>query len=297
MQTSSFCIRNYRPEDFTYLDNILKYARTEFPLELQLARPGFSPEKDLFLVLNQRESICGYANITWEENIRRTISEIFVLPAKRCQGIGSELLSRAVARSRELGAVSAHAVVQAEHIAAGEFLCKRGFRKVRSYLDLEKNLTNYEPETAIRADYSFSAFKPGEEDKLAELQNTIFATSWGYCPNSAEEIAFYLRATDCRLEDIQLLIYLGKAAGYLWPQVKPDQGRIHMCGVLAEFRGKGIGRLLLLNALGNFSKADLQNVSLTVDEQNTAAVKLYTELGFVLRGCQFWWEKVLDAQG
>lgn len=297
MQSSPFFIRNYQREDFSALKSLLEFARTEFPLELQLSRPGFLPEKDLFLALDQQGIISGYACVTWEANIKRTILEIFVTPEKRGRGIGSILLSQVVERSREQRAFSAHIVVQEEFKSIGSFLQKRGFKKVRTYLDLVKNLTDFKPVSSLDNEFSFSYLQPGDEAELADLQNSIFASSWGYCPNSPEEIAFYLKATGCRLQDVLVLEQQGDPAGYLWPQYSTEQSRIHMCGILPAFRGKGWGSALLLKGLENFCRLGTRKVALTVDDKNYAAVKLYTGLGFMLSGRQFWWEQILDPGG
>jgi len=297
MHTSPFLLRNYRPEDFSGLDFMMQSAKTSIPLELQLVRPGFIPEKDLFLAFDKKNNPIGFTFVAVEKHIARTTIEIYVMPGNRGGGTGGSLLAKALNRSQEHETAVAQIEVQSERDEAGKFLSRRGFIQARSYLNLEKSLLEYKPEPAVGPELSFTNFKQGKEEELAELQNRIFASSWGYCPNSVPEIVFYLQATECRLEDIILINFRRQTVGYLWPQIKSELGRVHMCGVLPEFRGKGMGRILLFKALKNFWEAGTRIVSLTVDEQNTAAVSLYTTLGFVLRGRQIWWEKVLNPQG
>ena len=54
-------------------------------------------------------------------------------------------------------------------------------------------------------------------------------------------------------------------------------------GVVAAFRGRGLGRALLLQALHGFVRAGLGRALLEVTAQNSAAIRLYRRLGFRCR--------------
>lgn len=55
-------------------------------------------------------------------------------------------------------------------------------------------------------------------------------------------------------------------------------------GVIAEYRGLGIGRALITAALHAAKKKGLTRIELTVREHNTAAINLYKQCGFVTEG-------------
>jgi ribosomal protein S18 acetylase RimI-like enzyme len=55
-------------------------------------------------------------------------------------------------------------------------------------------------------------------------------------------------------------------------------------GVLAAFRGKGIGRALMKAALQQAQQKGLTRIELTVREHNNRAIKLYEEFGFEVEG-------------
>jgi GNAT superfamily N-acetyltransferase len=57
-------------------------------------------------------------------------------------------------------------------------------------------------------------------------------------------------------------------------------GAIQNLGVLAEQRGRGLGKLLLLKALHGFRRAGLRRAYLEVTARNEAAVRIYRGLGF-----------------
>jgi ribosomal protein S18 acetylase RimI-like enzyme len=57
-------------------------------------------------------------------------------------------------------------------------------------------------------------------------------------------------------------------------------GAIQNVGVLPTFRGMGLGRALVRRALAGFYQAGLRRAYLEVTAENSAAVRLYREVGF-----------------
>lgn len=57
-------------------------------------------------------------------------------------------------------------------------------------------------------------------------------------------------------------------------------GGIQNVGVVPEYRGRGIGRALLLKALAGFAAAGARRAYLEVTAQNEGAVRMYRQLGF-----------------
>jgi ribosomal protein S18 acetylase RimI-like enzyme len=57
-------------------------------------------------------------------------------------------------------------------------------------------------------------------------------------------------------------------------------GGIQNLGVMAAYRGKGVGKALLLKALAGFVAAGLHRAFLEVTARNEPAVRMYRELGF-----------------
>ncbi|WP_437226881.1 GNAT family N-acetyltransferase [Planctomicrobium sp. SH661] len=58
------------------------------------------------------------------------------------------------------------------------------------------------------------------------------------------------------------------------------QGSIQNVGVVADYRGLGLGRALVLKSLAGFRRDGLLRVSLDVTAENTPAVELYKSIGF-----------------
>lgn len=57
-------------------------------------------------------------------------------------------------------------------------------------------------------------------------------------------------------------------------------GSVQNLGVVPEHRRRGLGKLLLLQALAGFRKAGLSTAFLEVTAQNVHAVRLYQQMGF-----------------
>jgi GNAT superfamily N-acetyltransferase len=57
-------------------------------------------------------------------------------------------------------------------------------------------------------------------------------------------------------------------------------GSIQNVGVLHDYRGRGIGRALVLKAIAGFVTAGIRRVYLEVTARNEAAVRMYRDLGF-----------------
>jgi GNAT superfamily N-acetyltransferase len=83
-----------------------------------------------------------------------------------------------------------------------------------------------------------------------------------------------LSGTGSQGETIQ---YCGTVQGVI---DRSGMGAIQNLGVVPEYRGRGLGKALMMNALAGFQKAGLYRAFLEVTAQNSGAVQLYKRLGF-----------------
>jgi mycothiol synthase len=66
-----------------------------------------------------------------------------------------------------------------------------------------------------------------------------------------------------------------------------------MIGVDPAYRGKGIGRELMMAGLARLENRGLKVAELTVDSENKTARALYESLGFKLQSSTLWYEKAV----
>jgi mycothiol synthase len=308
MSNSLYNIKNYQPEDFNKYVLLVAEAEKLEPtghcisprvVAEQLERPNYSPEQDLFTLWT--EDMIGYMDIKQELTIGRVVLECWVHPEHRRRGLATKLLSYAKERARELGAKAAHVNIREDNIVAIRVLNKLGFSLVRRFLELGLDIANVGELDMAQEAPSYHYIQHGEEEKLTQLQNRAFAGTWGYNPNTVEEINFRVNSSNCSREDIVLIYEGDKAIGYCWTGISYEEGipsirkgRILMLGVAPDYRGKGIGKKLVLAGLARLKSQGLQVAELTVDSENKAAYALYQSLGFEVQANTFWYEKVIN---
>ncbi|MEC1180237.1 N-acetyltransferase [Metasolibacillus meyeri] len=83
-----------------------------------------------------------------------------------------------------------------------------------------------------------------------------------------------------------LLIIKGnesKIKGYVYIEAKPEhkEGNIEYIAVSTEFRGQGVGKMLIIGALKKlFSYPSIDEITICVSCENEAAINLYKSVGF-----------------
>jgi mycothiol synthase len=306
--SSLYNIRNYQDIYFdkyvlllTEAEKLEPIGRCASPpvIANQLERPNYSPEQDLFILWSN--DIIGYIDVKPELGIGRVVLDCWVQPEHRRKGLATKLLSYATDRAKELGATVVHVSIREDNTVAMKALHRLGFSLIRRYLELGLDITRVGGIGKAESDPDCRYLQPGEEAKLTQLQNCAFAGSWGYNPNTVEEINFRINSNTFSRDDIVLIHKKDKAIGYCWTGIsceegKPSikKGRLLMLGVVPDYRLKGIGKKLVLAGLARLRCRGLQVAELTVDSENKAAYALYQSIGFEVQANTLWYEKVIN---
>jgi len=309
MSNSPDTIRNYQPADFnkyvllhTEAEKLEPAGRCVSPQVVaeQLGRPNYSPDQDLFIV-EIDEDIVGYMDVKPELTIGRVILDCWVHPEHRRRGLATKLLGYATNRTKELGAKVAHVNIMEDNVVAGGVLCRLGFNLVRRFLKLRLGIADVCWADINQAALGCRYLQHGEEVKLTQLQNRAFAGTWGYNPNTVEEITYKTNSSNCSPEDVVLACDGDKVVGYCWTWIackgavpSERKGQIFMLGLAPDYRGKGIGKKILLAGLAHLKSRSLQVAELTVDSENKVACALYKSIGFKVQTSTFWYEKVIN---
>lgn len=115
--------------------------------------------------------------------------------------------------------------------------------------------------------------EPKDRKAMAELDRICFAVPWSEESFRKEleenDLAFYLVAE----LDGELIGYAG-----LWAIM--EEGHITNVAVHPDHRRKGLARILVMQLMDAGEKNGLERFTLEVRPSNTAALALYTSLGF-----------------
>jgi len=306
---SDYTIRNYQPKDFDkYVllnieaEKLEPTGRCTSPQVIteHLGRPSYSPEQDLFIV-EIGGDIVGYMDVAPELTIGRVILDCWIRPEQRRRGLATKLLGYATNRAKELGAKVAHVNIAEDNVVTRRVISRLDFNLVRRFLELRLDIADVHWSGINQAALECRYLQRGEEDKLTQIQNRAFAGTWGYNPNTVEEIIYRTDLSTCSPEDIVLICEGDKVIGYCWTGVAGEggatskrRGRIFMLGVDPDYRDKGIGKRLLLAGLARLKGKGLQVAELTVDSENKAACALYKSVGFKVQTRSLWYEKVIN---
>jgi mycothiol synthase len=308
MSNSLYTIRNYQLADFNKYVLLIAEAEKLEPtgrcvsprvVAEQLKRPNYSPEEDLFILWS--ENIVGYMDVKPELTIGRVVLDCWVAPEHRRRGLATKLLSYATDRAKELGAKVAHVNIREDNVVAMKVLHRLGFSFIRRFFELGFDIADVGELDMDQAAPGYRYLQRSEEDKLTQLQNRAFAGAWGYNPNTVEEITFRVNSSTCSRKDIVIIYEVDKAIGYCWTGISCEEGipsirkgRILMLGVAPDYRGKGMGKKLVLAGLARLRSKGLQVAELTVDSDNKAACSLYRSIGFEVQANTFWYEKAIN---
>jgi len=67
-----------------------------------------------------------------------------------------------------------------------------------------------------------------------------------------------------------------------------------MIGTEPDYRGRGLGKRMLLTGLTYLKDKGVTVVELTVDSENTVAYNLYQSTGFSVASSTLWYEKAVS---
>ncbi|MFC2157968.1 GNAT family N-acetyltransferase [Acidobacteriota bacterium] len=308
-----FRVKNYSENEFApitgfYLDlgrgETHSLAPEILSFKKRLKRPGYAPLRNLFLVKRDKK-VVALLDTVYEENLDRLVLDFKSLPNVPRTELFEDLFGRADRLGQELGSKWIHISVADSDSTMRSLLEEMGLTHVRTLNEMLTGLDRDDWNGFVDETIKIGNFQSGDEANLAGLQNEIFNGSWGFNPNSAEDISYYIDITASRWKDILYLQQDGEWIGYVWThrltaQDRRDplpRARIHMFGIRPMFQNKGLGHRLLSAGLQHLKNSGAAQVELTVDQENPAAISLYRSAGFVTESQTLWYEKSATLEG
>jgi mycothiol synthase len=248
-----------------------------FPLSEDVVlrvRRGGGPARHL-LAGDADGALAGYAFVD------DGAGELFVGPAARRRGHGTELLAAA-------GDGPLRFWAHGDEPGARAFAEKNGFTRARVLWQMRRPLDTPLPDAPLPAGVTIRHFRPGADEQAWLGVN---ARAFAHHPEQGRwtlddlrlreqepwfDPAGFLLAVD--IEDTLL--------GFHWTKVHPAAGgepvlgEIYVLGVDPGGHRRGLGAALTVEGLRHLAASGLTTAMLYVDESNNAAVALYRRFGF-----------------
>jgi mycothiol synthase len=257
---------------------------------LQVRHGSGAQARDLVLT-SADGTLLGYAHLDAPDQEAQdgdASGELVVHPASRRRGLGTALAGAVLAGATGHGTrLWAHA----ELPGAVGLAKSAGFSRFRALLRLRMPLAQVPAgKPLLPPGVSVRTFRPGaDEEAWLAVNRRAFAHhpeqgSWTMADLRMREDEAWFDPDGFFLAERD-----GQLAGFHWTKVHPDGGddgapvgEVYVVGVNPGQQGGGLGHALTLAGLSYLRDRGLADVMLYVDEDNVAAVRMYTALGFTL---------------
>ncbi|MYD51535.1 MAG: GNAT family N-acetyltransferase [Dehalococcoidia bacterium] len=262
-------------------------------MRLHLSIPGLAPERDCFIA-RESGADAGLAVLWPELPIRRAVLQMGVSGGRSPQAVEQALLDAAIERASRLPVDLLHTQIPSEDDAGRRLLCDAGFLPVRQYATLRWS-GDALPKEDLPHDFALRSFRIGHDTKaLTDIQNAAFTDSWGFSPNTVEQIEARVASKSTTPEGILFVTHGDDVAAYNWT-VRPagpggKLGRIAMTGVHPNYRGMGLSRPTVLAGMRWLASQGVEVIELEMDSSNLSAAKVYQSLGFEKVSDTVWYE-------
>jgi mycothiol synthase len=292
----------------------LDFVLTEETWRVDFARPGFDPFKFVIVVEEPRpeglpaDMAPGFGSLTvienTEDNERVYMPTVCAHPSARPLGLERIIAGRLMSMVRDeeqnpirkrVNKVLVRTAIRDEQVSLRTLYEGMGLRHYRTTWTMFCLLDHLEEPTAIEGVNIRNYRLPEDNKRALEAYNNSFADMYQHHPRTQEEWDFGISA-GLRRPDLSWLAEIddepGKIAGFcicvIFEESNKALGRregwIDLLGTIRGWRGKGLGRSLLLHGMHSLKAAGMDTALLGVDSESpTGAQRLYESCGFRVR--------------
>lgn len=258
-------------------------------LDATLSESRISPENGAWSLAFRGDVPCGYSLTEPELNINRIVIGCAVTAGN--EDFHPVMLSDAVARAEDIANDNSTqiqiAVQQHEPSYVRDNVLAAGFEAVREFWKMRGDARRLDTETTpMRDGVTVRRTRLNDHDEMVavtDLHNLCFEGSWGFSPNTYDEITERVNNDFDRtgVAPILTAYYVDDRdpSAYVWTTLHESDGRIEMVGVSPGRRGTGLGRLIVDAGVQHLIENGAETVSLEVDARNQAAINLYRSIG------------------
>ena len=183
--------------------------------------------------------------------------------------------------------VEARGLREDREVRAG--LGRAGFHAVRTFVIMACELgtapTAFGSRGRAPEGISLRSYRSGDAPAWIAAFNASFSDHWGGF--SYSDVSWARHATSPRFrKEISVVAEAGGVfAGicHCAPSLNPREeglAHLHILGVQPEFRRRGLGACLMLEAMGRLRESGFSRVELDMDSLNSRALPIYEQLGF-----------------
>ncbi len=202
--------------------------------------------------------------------------------------IQRQLYSQAVRFFSDSDCWIAQCLLAPQDVAASREFVAAGIPRLTELSFLARSLDETLPALSEQQTVAIEEFDSGaNRDRFANLlertwQGTLDCAELNGCRSGTEALDGHQLAGEFSPDRWLLFSIEGTDVGVLLLTNHPDEQvwEVVYFGVASEARGRGLGRVILLEGLRRAQQAGALELVLAVDARNSPALKLYTELGF-----------------
>ena len=262
-------------------------------MKLHLSQPGLDPERDCFIAHDSGSDVA--LAIVWPElPIRRAVMELGVPDFASSQATAQALIEASVARAQLLAVSVVDIQVESNNEPIQMLLRDFGFQPVRRYATMRWQGDTL-AETTLPDGFTLRSFRADRDiQTLTDIQNAAFGDSWGFSPNTVEQIEVRVADKSTTPEGIIFVTRDDDVAAYNWT-IRPagpggKLGRIAMTGVHPDYQGRGLSRPTVLAGMEWLRSQGVEIIELEMDSSNLSATRVYESLEFERVSDTVWYE-------